>query len=79
MAPPLIVPRRGPSFRARHQDRDQLCSWCRPHEVIHLESRSIMNLRRRRQEYSAAMKGDAFTILPPIAATFAVVLLWFFG
>jgi hypothetical protein len=38
-----------------------------------------MKLRRRRQEYSDTLKGDALALLAPIAATFAMILLWFFG
>ena len=38
-----------------------------------------MSLWRRRQEYSDTLIGDIFITLAPIAATFAMILLWFFG
>jgi hypothetical protein len=39
----------------------------------------IMRFQRRRQDYSDTLKGDALALLVPIAATFAMILLWFFG
>jgi hypothetical protein len=38
-----------------------------------------MSLWRRRQDYSDSFIRDAFLALAPIAATVAMVLLWFFG
>jgi hypothetical protein len=38
-----------------------------------------MSLWRRRQKYSDILKGDALALLAPIAATVAMILLWFFG
>ena len=38
-----------------------------------------MSLWRRRQEYSDTLIGSALALLAPIAATFAMILLWFFG
>ena len=45
----------------------------------HLIEVPIMNLRRRRQDYSATLRRGALALLAPIAATFAMILLWFFG
>jgi hypothetical protein len=39
----------------------------------------IMSLWRRRQSYTGALIGDALALLVPIAATSAMILLWFFG
>jgi len=39
----------------------------------------IMRFWRRRQDYSDTLKRDALALLVPIAATFAMILLWFFG
>ena len=38
-----------------------------------------MRFWRRRQDYSDTLKRDALALLVPIAATFAMILLWFFG
>ena len=40
---------------------------------------SIMNLWRRRQDYIDPLRRDALALLAPIAATFVMILLWFFG
>jgi hypothetical protein len=34
---------------------------------------------QRRQEYSDTLKRDALALVAPIAATCAMILLWFFG
>ena len=34
---------------------------------------------RRRQDYSDTLIRSALALLAPIAATFAMILLWFFG
>jgi hypothetical protein len=39
----------------------------------------IMSLWRRRQDYSDTILRDALALLAPIAATVAMILLWFFG
>ena len=39
----------------------------------------IMSLWRRRQDYSDTLIRDAGLLLAPIAATIAMILLWFFG
>jgi hypothetical protein len=46
---------------------------------LHLIEGSIMNLWRRRQDYIDTVRRDALALLAPIAATFAMILLWFFG
>jgi hypothetical protein len=38
-----------------------------------------MSLWRRRQDYSDTLIRDASLLLAPIAATVAMILLWFFG
>jgi len=38
-----------------------------------------MNLWRRRQDFIDTVIRDAFLLLAPIAATFAMILLWFFS
>jgi hypothetical protein len=38
-----------------------------------------MTLWYRRQDYSSALIRGALGLLVPIAATFAMILLWFFG
>jgi len=38
-----------------------------------------MSLWRRRQDYSDTLIRDAGLLLAPIAATIAMILLWFFG
>ena len=38
-----------------------------------------MRLLRRRQDYSDILKRDALALLVPIAATFAMILLFFYG
>jgi len=39
----------------------------------------IMRFRRRRHDYSDTLKRDALALLVPIAATFAMILLFFYG
>jgi hypothetical protein len=39
----------------------------------------LMNLWRRRQDYMDTVIRDALLLLAPIAATCAMILLWFFG
>jgi len=39
----------------------------------------IMSLRRRRQDFIDTVIRDARALLAPIAATIAMILLWFFG
>lgn len=38
-----------------------------------------MSIWRRRQHYIDILKRDAVALLVPIAATCAMILLWFFG
>ena len=38
-----------------------------------------MNLWRRRQDYIDTVIRDGVFLLAPIAATFAMILLWFYG
>ena len=38
-----------------------------------------MSLWRRRQDYFDTLIRDASLLLAPIPATFAMILLWFFG
>ena len=38
-----------------------------------------MSLWRRRQDYSDTLIRDALALAVPIAATCAMILLWFFG
>jgi hypothetical protein len=37
-----------------------------------------MNLWRRRQDFIDKLVRDALALLVPVAATFAMILLWFF-
>ena len=38
-----------------------------------------MSIWRHRQDYVDSLKREFFFFLAPIAATFAMILLWFFG
>jgi hypothetical protein len=39
----------------------------------------IMRFQRRRHDYSDTLKRDVLALLVPIAATFAMILLFFYG
>ena len=47
--------------------------------VLTFNQGPLMSLWRRRQNYSGTLKRDALALLVPIAATFAMILLFFYG
>jgi len=46
---------------------------------LHLIKEPIMSIWRHRQEFVDSLKREIFVFLAPIAATGAMILLWFYG